>query len=231
MAYNKPFAKKIAGEIVLSDEPGAIMKKWRQIFMVRQCDMAKNMEISPSVISDYESGRRKSPGTGFVKKFIETLISTDIKKGGVLVERLSSGVEPDAIIDIRDFLEGMPAKDLIDVIEGEVVVGEIGSCNIWGYTVIDSIKAILELSEMEFRGIYGASPERALIFTHVHMGRSPMIAVKVTQPKPNLIILHGLRPKDVDKLALKIAKLENVPLVVSRIKDEDELVKRLRGFV
>ena len=58
-------AKRIAGEIVLSGHPGQTMRKWRGLLSVNQIDMANALELSPSVISDYETGRRKSPGAGF----------------------------------------------------------------------------------------------------------------------------------------------------------------------
>ena len=57
-----------------------------------------------------------------------------------------------------------------------------------------------------------------------------MIALKVTQPKPSMVVLHGLIPKDVDKLAIKIAKIERLPLVISTLSTEDELISRLRGM-
>jgi putative transcriptional regulator len=55
-----------------------------------------------------------------------------------------------------------------------------------------------------------------------------MIAVKVTQPKPGMIVLHGLAPNRVDKLAKHIAENEKIPLVVSKVKTEGELIERLR---
>jgi len=233
MTSKKILAKNIAGEITLSDNPGAVMKKWREIFGIKQCNIAKNLGISSSVISDYESGRRRSPGINFVKKFINTLISTDIKTGGDTVKKFSADLETGAILDIREFLAPVPAEDIIRAVDGEVIVGDdLEMVNLWGYTVIDSIKAILELSERDFIGLYGSNEERALIFTKVHLGRSPMIAIKVTHPKPKIVVLHGLMPRSVDKLAIKIAKLENIPLVVSKIRLEEELVTSLKksGF-
>ena len=225
-------AKNIAGEITLSDNPGAVMKKWREIFGVKQRDIAKNLGVSPSVISDYESGRRRSPGINFVKRFINTLISTDIKNGDGMVKKFLANFEPGAVLDIREFLAPVPAEDIVRAVGGEVIVGDdLEMIDLWGYTVIDSIKAILELSERDFMGLYGSSEERALIFTKVHLGRSPMIAIKVTHPKPKIVVLHGLMPAGVDKLAIKIAKLERIPLIVSKIRSEDELVASLRESV
>ncbi|MEM2514517.1 MAG: helix-turn-helix domain-containing protein, partial [Candidatus Bathyarchaeia archaeon] len=53
--------RRIAGEIILSESPGRIMKKWRNLFELTQAEVARLMGISPSVLSDYENERRKSP--------------------------------------------------------------------------------------------------------------------------------------------------------------------------
>jgi len=49
-------AEKMAGEITLSNKPGDVMKKWRLNFDVAQSDLSTFLDVSPSVISDYESG-------------------------------------------------------------------------------------------------------------------------------------------------------------------------------
>ena len=64
-------AEKMAGEITLSDSPGKALKKWRMSFDIPQGVLAERLEVSPSVISDYESGRRKSPGTAVVGKIVD----------------------------------------------------------------------------------------------------------------------------------------------------------------
>ncbi|MEM2703579.1 MAG: helix-turn-helix domain-containing protein, partial [Candidatus Bathyarchaeia archaeon] len=66
--------RRIAGEIILSESPGRIMKKWRNLFELTQAEVARLMGISPSVLSDYENDRRKSPGTSFVRKFVQALM-------------------------------------------------------------------------------------------------------------------------------------------------------------
>jgi len=55
-----------------------------------------------------------------------------------------------------------------------------------------------------------------------------MVAIKVTKPKPTMVVLHGLNPKNVDRLAIKIARIENIPLMVSTLRNEDELIENLR---
>ena len=72
--------KKIAGEIVLSSLPGETIKKWRQIFKISQIELSKELGISASVISDYEAGRRKSPGIKLIHRIVESIINIDSKK-------------------------------------------------------------------------------------------------------------------------------------------------------
>jgi len=225
-------ARNIAGEIALATKSSEPMKKWREIFGVSQKDLAKHLRISPSVVSDYESARRKSPGTSFVKKFVEALIDIDEGRGSQVASKLIVAPESEAILDLRELLTPIKASKFVKIIDGEVLANKkLLDRSLMGYTVIDSIQAILKLSERELRNIYGSSTERALIFTKVKLGRSPMIAVKVTQPKPAMVVLHGLRPEKVDRLAVHIAEMENLPLVVSKIKTEDELVEKLRNSV
>ncbi|MFQ3294432.1 MAG: putative transcriptional regulator, partial [Natrialbaceae archaeon] len=66
--HRRGLAEKIAGEVVLSTDPGATIRKWRTDFDVSQTALADQLDVSPSVISDYESGRRESPGIGVVER-------------------------------------------------------------------------------------------------------------------------------------------------------------------
>lgn len=223
-------AKNIAGEITLSNNPQATLKKWREIFGLSQKDLASALKISPSVISDYESGRRISPGTGYVRKVVEALIKLDSERGREVSGKFDLKASSDAILDIREFLTPVSAERFLKAVNGKVIANRsiLKKTRLGGYTLIDSIQAIMKLSEDDFVRIYGSTTERALIFTKVHLGRSPMIAVKVTPPKPKMIILHGLRPENVDKLAIKIALMEKIPLAVSTIKTEEGLMEKLR---
>lgn len=63
----------IAGSVVLSDNPPLQLKHWRKKFGVKQADLAKKMAITPSVLSDYEKGRRPSPGANFIKRYLQSL--------------------------------------------------------------------------------------------------------------------------------------------------------------
>jgi predicted transcriptional regulator len=53
------------------------MRRWREVFGITQLEMAEKLKISPSVISDYEGGRRPNPGSMFIRKFVQSLIDID----------------------------------------------------------------------------------------------------------------------------------------------------------
>jgi putative transcriptional regulator len=57
----------------LSDNPSQQLKYWRKRFGVKQADLARKMDITPSVLSDYEKGRRPSPGVNFIKRYLIAL--------------------------------------------------------------------------------------------------------------------------------------------------------------
>ena len=81
------FKEKIAGEIALSPDPGKTIRKWREEFGISQHQLADAIGMSHSVISDYESGRRKSPGVQMVKKVVDALIEKDIENGSPTIKR------------------------------------------------------------------------------------------------------------------------------------------------
>src|SRR5512139_3129739 len=99
-------ARRIAGEIILSSKPGATMRMWRELFAVSQISLSEKMKLSSSaVISDYESGRRESPGARFIRRFVLSLLQIDAEKGSRFIRefaRLTSSPSM-AIVDLREF--------------------------------------------------------------------------------------------------------------------------------
>jgi putative transcriptional regulator len=204
--------EKIAGEITLSSDAGKTIRKWREEFRISQQELAKHLGISPSVISDYESGRRKSPGINIIRRMVDGLIDLDEKSGGKVLKKYDLGEKHDCIISINEFRTSVSASEFIEIIEAENLNRGVSLDRyIHGYTIIDSIKAITSLSSFDYLKIYGWSSERALIFTGVKFGRSPMIAIRAHPLKPSMVGYH--RPEHVDELAIRLATLEGIPLV------------------
>ncbi len=204
--------EKIAGDITLSSDAGKTIRKWREEFSISQQRLAKHLGLSPSVISDYESGRRKSPGILIIRKIVNGLIDIDEKTGGKTLKKYDFGEKSECIISMKEFKTSIPAEDFVNAIDGvNLTKGVELTRDIHGYTVIDSTKAITSLSSFDYLRIYGWSSERALIFTGVKFGRSPMIAVRAHPLKPAMVGYH--RPEQVDELAIRLATLEGLPLI------------------
>jgi len=113
-------AEKMAGEITLSNKPGDVMKKWRLNFDVAQSDLSTFLDVSPSVISDYESGRRKSPGTVIVSKIVNALLDIDEQRGSKKIRAyenmISESYDKKIVFDIHEYTSPMPVTELADLI-------------------------------------------------------------------------------------------------------------------
>lgn len=223
---------RIAAEITLSSNSGITMKKWRVLFGLKQSDVARKMSISPSVLSDYEKGKRRSPGIGFVRRFIRSIIELEEERGGINIYKFSGHATTihKAIIDIGEYRVPRRLVDLLPAIDGTFLWGSMKSdAVVYGYTVIDSLTAIRYMESHEFIYIFGANSMRLLVFTGVSTGRSPMVAAKVFPLKPSAIALHG--PKDeksVDLLAIELAESIGVPLILSKCPDVEKIVNNLK---
>jgi putative transcriptional regulator len=222
-------ARRIAGEIILSGKPGVTMRKWRELFSVSQLGLSEVMHLSSSVISDYESGRRKSPGAKFIRRFVLALLQFDESKGCRFISEFSKlASSPSmAIVDLREFPIPVRVEYLCRAIDGRVVAAEDGGSvkEVNGYTVVDSKCAIEALSGHEYAQLFGASSERALIFINVDNSVLPLVIVRVCGLKPRVIIFHNILP---DEETVKLAKYEQIPLIYSSSSSVEHLVKSLR---
>jgi len=225
------FAKEIIGEIVMSDRPDKAIRKWRNIFKISQKRLANELGITPSVISDYESGRRQSPGIKMIKNYVESLLRIDDSRGG---QTIRSFARPEhhtpevsnAILDIREFSSGISASSFCRHINALPLVKSNINNDVYGYTVIDSPKAITDLSFSELIKLYGITTQRALVFTRTSTGKTPLVAIKLTNLRPGLVVLHGLDA--VDDVAKRIAEAEGIPLAVCRMADTESILERLK---
>jgi len=215
---------KIAGNVVASPDPGRAMRAWREKLGIKQKALADALNISASVLSDYESGRRPSPGVGFVRKYVVALVRLDESKGR-MVSQLVASEKDEAILSIGEFQAPIDAVKILRALDATVLAGDPEGVRLYGYTVVDSIKTIYALSGYDFYRIFGATTERALVFTKVGMGRSPLVAIRVSQLKPRVVVIHG--PKEVDPLAVELARKEGLVLALSGAATEEAMIAAL----
>jgi putative transcriptional regulator len=205
------------------------MKKWRELFAVSQVSLSEKMLLSSStVISDYESGRRKSPGAKFIRRFVWALLSIDEEKGSRFIRefaKLTSSPSM-AIVDLREFPIPVRVEYLCRAINGEVMAGTNKFVkDVSGYTVVDARRAVEVLSGLEYAQLFGATTERALVFTNVENPALAMMIVRVSHLKPRVVVFHRVKP---DEEAVKLAEYEQIPVIYSAAPSIELLVKSLR---
>ena len=153
------------------------------------------------------------------------MVDYDSSHGGKVVNTMSGMQNNEAIVDIREFTSVVTIENIIEAIDGEILAGseDIIERPIYGYTMVDSLKAITSFNA--FGEMYGWSNERAVFFSGVHYGRSPMIAVRAHPVKPRMVVY--IKPKAVDPLAPKLADMEKVVLTKTNL-GENEIIEKLR---
>jgi putative transcriptional regulator len=139
---------------------------------------------------------------------------------------LFSTVDDDVIYDLHEYANPVPLQEFSDAIGCSLLCGSIDQA-IFGYTVINSLNAILQLSSNEFNRIYGWSTERALVFTSVSTGKSPMVAIRVTPFKPRCVILQGITVADVHPIVEKMAERDHITVMCTEM-NIDKIVNTLR---
>lgn len=229
-ALRNRLAEKMAGEITMSDSPGDALRKWRLNFNIPPGVLADKLEVSPSVISDYEGGRRKSPGTAVVGKIVDSILKIDEENGGRYMKKyakiLYSDFDDEVIYDMHDYDASISLRTLSDAIGCQLLTGNTSS-RIYGYTIVNSLNAITQLSSSEFNKIYGWSTERALIFTNISTGKSPMIAIRVTPFKPRAVILQGITTDKIHPLVFELAAKDKITLLSTEM-EVDRIIEILR---
>jgi putative transcriptional regulator len=207
--------EKIAGEVVLSPHPGRTLRKWREDFGVSQRDLAEALDTVPSVVSDYESERRASPGAAFIRRYVEGLFTIDERHGGKVGQRVGPAGHSDGILGIREFAVAIPLKTLADRLQARSVSRVDLHRDIHGYTLLDAPRAILSIDAARFVEVYGWTTQRALIFSNVKYGRSPMVAIRAHPLKPAAVVFSN--PGRIDPLAVRLSEVENIPLLTTSL--------------
>jgi putative transcriptional regulator len=131
-----------------------------------------------------------------------------------------------AVVDLREFPIPVRVEYLCKAIGGEIVaVKDKYVKEVNGYTVVDSRKAVEAYSGAEYAQLFGATTDRALIFTNVETGALPMMLVRVSSLKPRIVVFHKIPP---DSEAIRIAEYEQIPIIYSTVPTVEQLVKSLR---
>ena len=162
-----------------------------------------------------------------MRRFVDALVYLDVGKGGSVTKRLKEEDKESKFFEATEFSQSLTGAEFAKLIDAKTVANGdlLEGKKLHGYTLLDSIKVILEMPYNEFPKLYGSSPERAFLFTEVSTGRSPLVVVRVSQMKPSVIVLHNI--DKVDRLAIRIAQVEKIPVLLTKLSI-DEIRERLK---
>jgi len=149
----KEIFRLMVADVIFSEKPWEEIKKWRKAFKIKGKDVAENIKVSPSVISDYESGRRKSPGINMIKKILNSIIKlsgisdsyeTEIKEGEISFEEFSKKIGGSIVVYPSE------KQALGTVFINEKNIASLGDCK--DMCIISPFEeSILILSSLGFR--------------------------------------------------------------------------------
>ena len=103
----------------------------------------------------------------------------------------------------------------------------LDSIKLFGYTMLNSLGVILDMSPAEYPSSSAPRPSAPSSSTRSSTGRSPMVVIRVAPIKPKLVVIQNVDM--VDKLAVKIAQVERIPLLTTKLSGE-ELKLRLNNI-
>ncbi len=146
----KELFRLIVGDIFSSDSPWTEIKKWRKALKIKSKDIAQRINVSPSVISDYESGRRKSPGLYMIKKIVRAIVDIFITSDSYDDNSIQKKIEFEKLSsEIGGTIMVHPT---IKTAEKVVIASRPAFCNCDGACVITDIpEAVLLFSMLSVR--------------------------------------------------------------------------------
>lgn len=222
---HREFAQLVLGEVASSRRPGEALATWRGVFGVDAGRLAPAAGLDPGRLQRIESGEVE-PSLTELRAIVSALLEHDASTGDDTLRRYGRARADDPILLLEEFTRPLPMLRLLEAIGAEQVGGPGPTGDLDGVTLLDSVKAILHFEPLDYLRIHGASRRRALVFTEVHYGRSPMVAIRTHPIKPALVVFH--RPGHVDDLAGRLAGVEGIPLATTTLALPDVRTRLLR---
>lgn len=226
--------QKILGDVAANEEYGLVMKKWRELFGVTQMQVANELGVKPSVISDYESNRRKSPGIVFIRKYVLALLKLKSSAAHEEIKKQIDITKESNNLLIRNFTKPKPSSRIIRLFNAKLLTKNndllINGCVFF----LDNISKLLTrlptyklLRELKKGGKY------CYVFSNVKSGRIPLIMLSILSKfnktaMPTLIIFQSNSFK-MSNFAKKTAEKRNITLAVTN-KDLTKLKKIIKEF-
>ncbi|MFA5303738.1 MAG: hypothetical protein WC393_04350 [Candidatus Nanoarchaeia archaeon] len=225
----------IIGDIASNPNYGLVMKKWREMFAIKQGLISDELKVKQSVISDYENERCKNPGIKFVRDYSLALIKTakanNHSEYFKVLKRLKLKAAPEIIEKIsfkkyysnQDFLKIFGASQLI-MPKTEL---KVNNCVFF----IDNASKLLT-NRPSYKLITNIGKKDTLfVFLNVKSGNFPVILINLLLGKnkddSKKILLFQSEKLKLSWIAKRLAKSNNLSIIWSK-KNKEELLNSLK---
>lgn len=235
---NQQLLQKILGDIAANEEYGFVMKKWRELFNITQAKVAQELNIKPSVISDYEGSRRRSPGIGFVRKYVNTIIKlSEIheKESFEKVKKLL-GIVNETNSLLNKTFESKNTESILNLLNAEKLTRRKNS-EFFQECIFFSNKISHVLTKMPSKKLFNHfknSTDKFFIFSKVKSGRIPLILLnllsKTNKSKmPGLIIFQTNDEFKLSRFVRRMAERNKITLGITNkeISEIKKIVEKL----
>ncbi|MDD4353602.1 MAG: hypothetical protein PHN56_04035 [Candidatus Nanoarchaeia archaeon] len=225
----------IIGDIASNPNYGLVMKKWREMFAIKQGLVSNELNVKQSVISDYENERCKNPGIKFVRDYSLAIIKiaklNNYKEYSNVLNRLKLKTVEELIEKIEfkkyysnhDFLKIFNASQLIMPKEDL----KVNNCVFF----VDNASKLLT-NQPSYKLLNSIEKKDTLfVFLNVKSGNFPVILINFLLGKSNndskKILLFQSEKLKLSWIAKRLAKSNNLSIIWSK-KSKEEILNSLK---
>ncbi|PIU88342.1 hypothetical protein COS64_04185 [archaeon CG06_land_8_20_14_3_00_37_11] len=224
----------ILGDIAVNKNYGIVMKKWRELFNITQSDVAKELNIKQSVISDYENNRRNSPGIEFLRNYVKALIKVGREEHKKEYEGIKNNLGIKNIANklfAGEFMKELTTKQVLNRLKAVQIVSQPEQAKFKNYLFLsDRITSIL-MKQPTYKLLKNLKSKEGTIyvFSNVKTGKIPLITLKILSKlnriqMPKLVIFQSDNLK-LSGFARRTAKTNNITIGVT--KEDNNTIKSL----
>ena len=218
--------ESILGDICANENYGVVMRKWRNIFNVSQAELAEELGVQPSVISDYEGQRRTSPGIVLIRNYVNALIRIGRKKDKNIINKIGAySLSGKKGLIAKDFEKELSIEALGKILNAKIILDSenvsVKKCVFFYDNIIDTFTS---MSTSEFLN-FMRGENTAVVFTNVHSGRFPFIVLKLLSSTkkislPRFVVFQG-ETDSISKIVLRMAKNSGISIATTNCSKED----------
>ena len=225
----------IIGDIASNTNYGLVMKKWREMFSIKQGLISDELKVKQSVISDYENERCKNPGIKFVRDYSLAIIkiakANNYSEYLKALKRLKLKPSPE-IFEKIEFKKNHSNQEFMKLFKASQLVMPKEEIRVKNCIFFLDKASKLLTSRPSYKLLNNIGKADTLfVFLNVKSGSFPVILINFLisggNNKSNKILLFQSEKLKLSWIAKRLAKSNNLSIIWTN-KPKDELLEALR---